>query len=415
MYAGIRNIAAKTRLAAQATKALLAFHLRKDSDSLGDSAVKGRVIRELATQNQSQAQAIHPAHVTPHAHAHAHARAHAPARGKVHILTCETRSTRSNGTRSRDLGRRTQQILGDDFVVKELCSDLHVGFTGTGFPKVRGLRKLVGYAQSVPPHELLIVSDSDVLFNGFRATGDEVHARFDRARGSALIVFQAEPFCWAPTRKRTANGQLTTKDQLPCDTDGLVAYEARGVANLPWRCPRFLNAGAYAARAADLLPLALKWSKPQLWKARCLNRLRYAVSDQCIATWIYLQGNASIALDSHEELFATGGMAVEAARPCPGNMTHCRHRNFRTKIRPNASSAYSVPCGRMQCDTSLRFADMWRVDSMELQRPPHYKEECQITTAAPFLVHFNGDAKRVVKERQLQSWLDSAHPLHPPS
>ena len=211
------------------------------------------------------------------------------------------------------------------------------------------------------------------------------------------------------------NGQLSTKDQLPCDMDGLVAYEARGAANLPWRCPRFLNAGAYAARAADLLLLAQKWSKPQLWKGRCLNRLRYPVSDQCIATWIYLQGNGSIALDSHEELFATGGMAVEAARPCPGNMTHCRHRNFRTKIRPNALSAYSVPCGRMQCDTSLRFTDMWRVDSTELQRPPLYKEECQITTAAPFLVHFNGDAKRVVKERELQSWLDSAHPLHPPS
>jgi len=74
MYAGIRNVAAKTRLAAQATKALQSF-LR---ESLGNSAVQGRAIRKLDTQHQNQAQAIRPAHVTPHAHA--------PARGKVHIL-----------------------------------------------------------------------------------------------------------------------------------------------------------------------------------------------------------------------------------------------------------------------------------------------------------------------------------------
>ena len=153
------------------------------------------------------------------------------------------------------------------------------------------------------------------------------------------------------------------------------------------------------------------WSKPKLWEARCRKRLRYEASDQCIATWIYLQGNASIALDSHEELFAYGGAAVPAPRPCPEGNTHCRHRNFKVKTAPNASSVYAVPCGRTQCDNSLRFTDMWRIhNSKELHRPLQYKEECH-TTAAPFLLHFNGASKRVVKEWPLQSWLDSAHPL----
>ena len=143
-------------------------------------------------------------------------------------------------------------------------------------------------------------------------------------------------FCWAPTvtRRVTAKGlQSHARDQLPCDTDGLAAYEARGAASLPWRCPRFLNAGAYAALAADLIPLAEMWSRPKLWEARCRKRLHYEVSDQCIATWIYLQGNASIALDSHEELFAYGGAAVPAPRPCPEGNTHCRHRNFQVLVR----------------------------------------------------------------------------------
>ena len=87
------------------------------------------------------------------------------------------------------------------------------------------------------------------------------------------------------------------------------------------------------------------------------------------------------------------------------------HRNFKVKTAPNASSVYAVPCGRTQCDNSLRFTDMWRIhNSKELHRPLQYKEECH-TTAAPFLLHFNGASKRVVKEWPLQSWLASAHPL----
>ena len=267
--------------------------------------------------------------------------------------------------------------------------------------QVLGLHKLVEYARSVPAHELLLVSDSDVVFNGIHVDAAAVAHRFERARvgpgGSdppADVVFQSEPWCWAPTSQRDPRTGRT-HDALGCTPETLRRYETMGSEQSSWRCARFLNAGAYIGSAAAIARFAHLWSQPALWTDHCRDRAHYKVSDQCIATWIRLLGNVSIALDQAERLFATVGYAL------PGAASSMR--------RPD----YTVPCGRARCHVSLLFNESWRTaaDGRLHRASGTYQRECRTATAPPLLIHGNGPAKKIMKGAEMKAWLARSYPL----
>ena len=162
------------------------------------------------------------------------------------------------------------------------------------------------------------------------------------------------------TRKQKKLVPIVRRNAISaCTEDKLLMYEKiPGHTRRPWRCPRFLNSGAYAGLAPSIGRLARLWAQQKLFRADCRARPIEGVNDQCvcsahndapalsvlaclvhclcltmssvpwmfaldlcldvrgagIAMMIQLQQNVSIALDNHERLFSAGGTAVAPLR-----------------------------------------------------------------------------------------------------
>ena len=325
----------------------------------------------------------------------------------VHLLTCETRLAVRNGTTARDLRLRTLMPSSSSFIVAELCESKVWPKRDFGMMKASAV---ADYARHAPPADLLIFTDSDVLFNGVATPGEFVR-RFDAARGSSRIVFMAEPWCFAPTMETvTRHNGLRRVEATSCTERKLSQYEQRGPshAQRPWHCPRFLNSGAYAGLASEVAKLGELWADATLWRRGCKPRPNWGFDDQCIAMEIMLLGNVSIALDTHEALFASGGTAVARSS----------HR-FSRRQKLMANSTRCAACGRTACDCSLlnewRFPDSrrpnvpsdGRVAIVPLQRTAHYLSSCAIAEVNPLVVHFNGVSKRLMKTTEMQAWLEA--------
>ena len=330
----------------------------------------------------------------------------------VHLLSCETRPAVHNGTTARDLRLRTLKALSPSFIITELCTNRVWPKRDFGLMKVRAV---ADYAHHAPPKDVLIFVDSDVLFNSGMTTPGEVVRRFHAARGSSRILFMAEPWCFAPTMKavtRRSGSARSVNVDHGCTEATLLRYEHadRSHAQRSWRCPRFLNSGLYAGVASEVAKLGELWAKPTLWLSGCQKRPNWGYADQCIAMEIMLLGNVSIALDTHEALFASGGTAVE---PPPRGPRHLHGKNL--------SSTRCSACGRTACHCSLRnewsIPDSWRASTFDnqmglrsLRRRAGYRNLCANTEVAPFIIHFNGVSKRLMKTAEMLAWIKAFFP-----
>lgn len=255
------------------------------------------------------------------------------------------------------------------------------------------------YAQSAPPAELLICSDSDAIFNVIESA-DALMKRFEAAllhQPRGRIVYQGEPICWAPwgDRKKFVPKEMT------CSMQVLAQYEELGHHRLPWRCPRYLNSGGFAGLARDMTPHLQRWLAGMVGKRKvgsawpgpppvCRKELVNnkiglgSLEDQCVATNLMLRSNGTIVLDSHEHLFASGSIVVG------------RNDSGQTY----ATRAGGIICGPDKCLLGTRFTSSWSWSKDDRwRRLGPYSKECAIAQdSGPTLIHFNGVSKRFVSD-----------------
>ena len=335
----------------------------------------------------------------------------------LHILSCETRHVNPNGRTARDLRIRTlgpahvasSGLRGNKkLVLRELCAGRRWPSQDFGVLKDQVLSE---YAKAVPPNDLLWFTDSDVLFNLDATTPSKVQRRFEAARNGAHVVFMAEPWCFAPTTVMSAcrGGGRRLVPRTACSDSLLAQYERmpRWEPSRLWQCPRFLNGGAYigfaseVAKVAELLGKAASRKRAERDQAallfkECRPRAGEGYNEQCVATEILLRSNASVTIDTHEAIFASGGTAIQAfatARPYKTvNSTHCS------------------ACGRQRCRCSL--LNDWRMPAGrgKLLRNNAYIDKCMIHRGGPLVVHFNGVSKGIMKQQAILSWLNMTFP-----
>ena len=138
--------------------------------------------------------------------------------------------------------------------------------------------------------------------------------------------------------------------------------------------------------AADIQALAEIWRQPQLWTRWCSQDTH---AEQCVATRIMLSGNASIELDVHEALFASGAVA----KPRDGEMG-----------RLNPRVARIDTCGDVPCRSSRRLEWLRDLDG-SLVRPPGYRDACSLLDSAPLLLHFSGAHRALMRDPIMMAWL----------
>ena len=323
---------------------------------------------------------------------------------KLHIVSCETRSVHIGGTTARDIRQHSLQplLLQPHIVLRELCAGKEFRGRDQTMQKIEAVFR---YAATLPPDDAIMFTDSDVVFNVGRAniTASEVLRRFNLARGRHAVLFQGEPFCFAPTmthyrRARRNDGAPVLRETAVCTQEKLHLFAQAGSELHHWSCSRFLNSGVYMGYAADISRLTGLWSQPTLWQGGCARRPRFGWADQCIATEMALQGNVSIAVDVHEQLFAPGGDAV------PEHPANRGQRLRIGRIGRNASSARCPPCGRTRCDCSVDF--VWEHSGEmlgRLQRRPEHRATCK-AVGIPLAIHFNGVSKHAMKSPQMADW-----------
>ena len=340
----------------------------------------------------------------------------------LHIVTCETRPARQDGQQPRDLQLRSLLRLESNSIVRRnLCEcNRHAnatGCTGDYFGLFKP-RAVAAYAAHLPPTDLLMFIDSDVLINwrhrrrsdnpldktGRSSFAQTVVRRFEMARRGRAVVFQSEPFCQAPTianvsfvsrramKLPNANVVSFKREFFGCTPAVFASYAATKATDRPWFCPQFLNSGAYVGGADAVAKLALLWSDPRPWAAECQKRPRWGWNDQCMATRIYLQQNVSIALDHHELLFATATRAVQLKK--------VRGRGLKPLPRTSkvVQGCGDIPCG---CNKS----SSWHSGERGvLHRDTDYCHACR-ATSEPLLIHFNGACKsELIRDLATVGW-----------
>ena len=345
---------------------------------------------------------------------------------RVHLITCETRTAETTNAFNATVGKaRDIQKLSfdplryrDGFVVRNLCEHQAWPNKHFGLKKVSALSQYASQLALSSPNDLIIFSDSDVLLNERAITVQSVLSRYELARRrSEAIIFQAEPWCFAPFRRqiREKDGnrsRIRQEDGTVCPPGVLRQYERRwGRSKYGWRCPRYLNSGLFAGSAGAIARLTALWEHPQVWLHACAPRKHHGADDQCIATMIALMGNVTIELDVQEWMFATAGTAVmplgskrqkhyACLKPksrhgrlmyrheCGTGNCHLCH-----SVRPPPENIHnSTPCadcGRVTCDCSGDF-DWRRHSSMaglsSWHRPATLKLACGLGDAAPMLI-----------------------------
>ena len=336
-------------------------------------------------------------------------------RAHVHILACYVEEPNGPAFNSTLLARSlsSARFSHDKRVrVANICASLKAGALpsfgsddANAHFAVNRLRlaKVGEYATHTASREDLIISlDADVVLNSEVFVGAaEFWRRFEEARAGSRVVYQGEPFCWTPHN----DGFFKLGG---CSREVLAGYGARELPSTSrserWRCPRFLNSGMYAGRAADIQVMAtlqeqLAQSKPNesLLTARTLRhgRLRTARrvdgahncfyrDDQCVATHFMLHNTGWIAIDSAEALFATATVSTQEMDP--GRSERC------------------VSCGNQTCRCSS--VNQWTLTRWphgaspnrshnhgSWMRAPAYREACGIHRWSPLFIHFQGPCK----------------------
>ena len=293
----------------------------------------------------------------------------------VELITCESR----NISTVLDVSLERCAVPGRLHRVN-VCMGLRWPHNGHEGSSVK-LRALAEYAATRPAHALLVYTDADALCNAAPASlsAEAVRKRWHRlARGHAhAVVYQAEPWCWAP------NGPH--QGQRQCSSRLLGRYRARSEQPLhpDWRCPRFLNGGAFAGLAGTVA--LMLHAQVNATGLPC-----YLHDDQCVATHTMLSAvdgaltseralasaiaaaGATVLVDVHEVFFAAAAAATTGGVGC-------------------------VACGNVRCFCGKRAE--WARDATTalppLARPTAYHERCNIpnSTFPPLFIHPNGPAK----------------------
>ena len=318
---------------------------------------------------------------------------------RVHLLCCETRA-QSNASLLMGTLRLTSRMPTEQFVVANICLGHEWGRYGSRMLGKEVMVKVAAvhqYAMGVPADDLLLVLDSDVAFNGW-VTSQMVTAAYHTARGDNEVVFQAEPWCFAPNAKASMSGFINVGG---CTRPFLRAYDQLHWTRIrPWRCARHLNAGAYIGTVAAVRRLSEVWRRPDTVSAlrdMCPASGRFGMEGQCVASAMLLAGHYSMQLDYREVLFATASTAVQGGR---GTARSLRNRQ-------SSSCAW---CGAVPCRCSSEF--VWCTDAEQrLQRNAEHRSLCNTSTEPPLLLHFNNPAGK----RLLSTHVRRKRTAHPSS
>ena len=337
---------------------------------------------------------------------------------RVHVLTCYV-ALGHDSSYNATLLARTMPTNGS-VRLTNVCehvrpSALHSKF-GLNALKLEMVRHFATTHTSVGSNDLLIVADTDVIVNTDSARAaldhDEVIRRFEKARRGFKLLFQAEPWCWAPYTG--SNHKPSWSSHRPsCRPDVLTDYNSTPDWSSNWRCPRFLNSGLYAGWTSDVLQLASFMDNASSWPGG--TPLCFEADDQCLATHFMLRHPGWVRLDVQQQLLATG------ARPTVWSAGH--------------TTRASVPCGSVapcRCDGSFNSAASgWRDSEWHIDRTSQLDVWCKPTRtecgdapaasgatvaaetsgdASPLMIHLNGQCKDVLAH-QVADWIARRAPV----
>ena len=337
--------------------------------------------------------------------------------GAVHILTCETHTVAPGPgpeSRAAALGREPAiQMSPNTSYLRSLAAyapeprlvraNACIGYKWDGFfTKAKAILAYLASGRAAP-HDLVLFSDSDVLWNAPVPVA-EVHRRFEAALEdngpSCRVVFQAEAWCVSPWRE--ANGAV----HLSCAEDVGAGYAERGFGLDPL-CHGLLNSGGVIGRAVDLEPVYRQWTAPAAeWPPLPTSHPRRragpneqgpascaleAGGDQCLAAHLLLRSNGTVGVDVRERIFATAAVALwRNGSRTPTPMKY-----------PWPSRSGRVSCGSapsMRCGGSSSLQWQRSAESGVLERPRWYQELCNLASAGPLVIHFNGPVKHLAKD-----------------
>lgn len=257
-------------------------------------------------------------------------------------------------------------------------------------------------SHATAPDDLLIFTDADAVVNAVETSAGLLR-RFNAARTQLTtqapfrLVFQAEPFCWAPWAEAWPSGRI-------CSPEVVGLYKAQGYLQLPPRCPRFLNSGGYAGLVRDISPILRQWrdgarvlsgAKPgAAWPGTAPQCFR---GDQCVATNLMLRSNGSIGLDIREQLFASAYLPVLPMM-----------KGWGTGFRGGGA----LSCGDVKCRAHTKLADSWHfvnsqssADAGHFERPEEYRAVCHVQVPST-MIHFQGIMKGLLKSSgTVTTWL----------
>jgi hypothetical protein len=223
------------------------------------------------------------------------------------------------------------------------------------------VRNLVNQSEtSTTDHEeedIVILTDSDTIFNAWAVTAKKAVERFHHARQGRGILISAEPTCW--------NGSFCNQWAL---------FELYGNVTASY-CPQFVCAGQYMGFAKDLLNM-FESEEMTLWKRK------FKVDDQyMLSTW-YANNRVNATLDSNSAVFRnlnTGSIDIRVphtVNTTPGIYTCGPGERIRN------CGVYNTPYTGVVNETNLQ---------IEMALIPN----CTGTSQSPFSIHGSGPAKRM--------------------
>lgn len=316
----------------------------------------------------------------------------------LRVLVCETRPAERVAWTYLALEHRLSH--SSSTMLSNICANWTQtpGALGAGldFTRLRALRK---HLASLDPEQLVLWLDTDVVLNAPPPdfTSRVVRA-FHAARGLRRILFQGEPFCWAPH----GNTRSTTRG---CSAAVIGSYSQLHSAGVDWRCARYLNSGGFVGFAADTRRMLDVLDEVRANNSRtpiASERLCYfegspgdekKLSDQCLLTHALLRHSDWIGVDVDERIFATAASAVPL---CLGNASCV------------ANSMLAAPCGDVLCRMSTQLnwhrrsvaaGGAWTRGDTERQRRCTADGLADGAAAPPLVIHFNNRAGKVLMKR----------------
>eukprot|EP00397_Hematodinium_sp_SG-2012_P037571 GEMP01040740.1.p1 GENE.GEMP01040740.1~~GEMP01040740.1.p1 ORF type:complete len:377 (-),score=76.97 GEMP01040740.1:585-1715(-) len=300
---------------------------------------------------------------------------HRPQHRTFHIATCYVNGQGDDPEIWATSARAVKGTATLSLNVVNVCK----GWKYRGFmTKFHAMAEYLSTIAHDAPNDLIVFTDgSDVVINGRGLTTHDFEQRFDNSRGSAPILFLAEPFCWM-------GWDCSQRD---------VAHwypEVAGLRPKPSRCDYFLNSGGIAGSAQSLLEfysVAISFSKNVTMQSADNDLAKVKNDDQGLAAYVRKLYPSWVALDYRGFLFSSF---------CNGNMC------------PEGDKCDHMMCGGGPCTKNKTARSFFRVGADGIIRRnsaeshvASYMRECA-KDVRPLVLHGNGPCKpsyrAIVKE-----------------